>query len=141
METVKQLQNQELDSLDWGNLAEEILDLSKGEKRKIESLLIKLFEHLLLLQYWKLERERNLGHWEREIMSFRLQILRQLEDSHSLKNHLQDKFQQCYQHGRKLASKHSQLPCDIFPESVISFCNCSRDTVPLDQVLDENWLP
>ncbi|PNW31517.1 UNVERIFIED_CONTAM: hypothetical protein BEN50_19790, partial [Euhalothece sp. KZN 001] len=122
-------------------LIDELLDLSKREKRKIESLLIKLFEHLLLLQYWKLERERNRGHWEREIMNFRLQILRQLEDSPSLKNHLQDKFQQCYQDGCKLASKHSQLPRDTFPESAIALCNCPKDIAPLDQILDEDWLP
>jgi len=132
LETVKQLQNQEWDSLDWENLIDEVWDLSKREKRKIESLLIKLFEHLLILQYWKSGTERNRGHWEREITSFRLQIIRQLEDSPSLKNHLKDRFQQCYEDGRKLASKHSQLPLETFPEELIA---------PLDQVLDEDWLP
>lgn len=141
LETVKQLENQELDCLDLPHLIDELLDLSKREKRKIENLLIKLFEHLLLLQYWTLERERNRGHWEREIMNFRLQILRQLEDSPSLKNYLQDKFQQCYQDGCKLASKHSQLPRDTFPESAIALCDCPKDITPLDQVLDEDWFP
>lgn len=47
LETVKKLQSRDLDSLDWENLIEEILDLSKREKRKIENLLIKLFEYLL----------------------------------------------------------------------------------------------
>ena len=141
LETVKQLQNRELDSLDWENLVDEVLELNKREKRKIENLLIKLFEHLLILQYWQAERERNRGPWEREIMSFRLQILRQLEDSPSLKNHLNEKFQQCYQDACKLASKYSQLPQDTFPKNAISFCNSPKGIAPLDQVLDENWLP
>lgn len=132
LETVKKLQSRDLDSLDWENLIEEVLDLSKREKRKIENLLIKLFEHLLLLKYWRSEKDRNRGNWEREITSFRLQIIRQLEDSPSLNNHLENRFEQCYQDGRKLASKHSQLPFESFPENAIA---------PLDQVLDENWLP
>lgn len=132
VETVKQLQNRDFEAIDWENLIDEVLDLSRREKRKLESLLIKLFEHLLILQYWQSERERNRGHWEREITSFRLQILRQLEDSPSLKNHLKEKLQQCYQDGCKLASKHSQLSKNTFPSEPIA---------PLDQVLDENWLP
>lgn len=132
LETVKQLENRDLDALDWEDIIDEILDLSKREKRKIESLLIKLFEHLLIWQFWQSEREKNRGHWEREITNFRLQIIRQLEDSPSLKNHLHSRFERCYHDGRKLASKHSQLPPNIFPEEPIA---------PLEQVLDESWLP
>ncbi len=132
LETVEKLKQRDLDSLDYPNLIDEILDLSKREKRKIESLLIKLFEHLLLLKYWQLEKERNRGHWEREITSFRLQIIRQLEDSPSLKTHLENKLRPCYQDGCKLASKHSQLPKNTFPNEPIA---------SLDQILDENWLP
>jgi len=132
LETVKKLENRDLDSLDWENLIEEVLDLSKRDKRKLESLLIKLIEHLLILQYWQSEKERNKGHWEREILNFQQQIIRELEDSPSLNNHLNSKFLDCYQKGRKLASKHSQLPLNTFPEKPIA---------PLEQILDENWLP
>ncbi|MBD2395630.1 DUF29 domain-containing protein [Cyanobacterium aponinum FACHB-4101] len=132
LETVKKLENRDVDSLDWDNLIEEVLDLSKRDKKKIESLLIKLIEHLLILQYWQSERDRNKGHWEREILSFQQQILRELEDSPSLNNYLNTKFPDCYQKGRKLASKHSQLSLNTFPEKPIA---------PLEQILDENWLP
>jgi hypothetical protein len=132
LETVKQLENRNFNVVDWENLIEEILDLSKRDKRKLESLLIKLIEHLLILQYWQSEKERNRGHWEREILNFRLQIIRELEDSPSLNNHLNNKFFDCYQKGCKLASKHSQLPINTFPEKSIA---------SLGQVLDENWLP
>ncbi|WP_069791858.1 DUF29 domain-containing protein [Cyanobacterium sp. IPPAS B-1200] len=132
LETVKKLENRDLDSLDWENLIEEVLDLSKRDKRKITSLLMKLIEHLLILQYWECETERNRGHWEREILNFRLQIIEELEDSPSLNNHLNSKFLDCYQKGRKLASKHSQLPLNIFPEKPIAL---------IEQILDENWLP
>jgi hypothetical protein len=132
LETVKNLENRNLDSLDWENLIEEVLDLSKRDKRKIESFLMRLIEHLLILEYWETEKEKNRGHWQREITNFRKQIKRILQDSPSLKNHLQNQFKICYKDGRDLATKHSQLPLDIFPENSIA---------PLIQILDENWLP
>ncbi|MGI0483546.1 DUF29 domain-containing protein, partial [Geminocystis sp. CENA526] len=49
LETVKKLENRDLDSLDWENLIEEVLGLSRSDKRKLESLLIRLIEHLLKL--------------------------------------------------------------------------------------------
>jgi hypothetical protein len=131
LETVKNLENRDFKGVDWENLIEEVLDLSKRDKRKIESLLMRLFEHLLILKYWESEKERNRGHWEREITNFRLQIMRQLEDSPSLKGYLHNRLTQCYQDGRQLASKHSQLPLHTFPEKPIA---------NLEQILDKNWL-
>ena len=132
LETVKQLQNGDLDSLDWENLIEEVLDLSKREKRKLQSLLKTLLEHLLKLKYWDNEIERNQRHWRGEIANFRQQIQYQLEDSPSLKSYLDEIFFQCYQDARVIASEKSGLPLHTFPEEPIA---------PLDQVLDENWLP
>ena len=131
LETVKQLEKRDLDTLDWENLIEAVLDLSRRDKRKLESLLIRLIEHLLILQYWQSEKERNQQHWEREILNFRLQIMRLLEDSPSLNNHLQNRFAKCYQDGCKLAAKQSKLPINTFPETPIA---------NIKQILDEDWL-
>ena len=132
LETVKQLQNKDYHSLDLENLIEEVSDLSKRDKRKLESLLMRLIEHLLILQYWESERERNRGHWEKEIFNFRKQIKRLLIDSPSLNNYLRNQLNSCYEDGRKMASKHSQLSLNTFPDKEIAH---------LEQVLDENWLP
>ncbi|PSO49224.1 MAG: DUF29 domain-containing protein [Cyanobacteria bacterium SW_9_44_58] len=132
LETVKQLQNQNLDSLDWENLIEEVLDLSKREKRKLQSLLKRLLEHLLKLKYWDNEIQTNQRHWRGEIANFRQQIKYQLEDSPSLKSYLMEIFLQSYQDARIIASEKSGLPLSTFPVEPIA---------PLDQVLDENWLP
>jgi len=139
LETVKKLENKDLDSLDWENLIEEVLSLSRRDKRKLESLLIRLVEHLLKLRYWETESERNKGHWEGEIINFRKQIKRLLKDSPSLKSYLKDVFDQCYQDGREIASKRSQLPLNTFPEDAITKWRCA--IAPLEQILDENWLP
>jgi hypothetical protein len=132
LETVKQLKNKEFNHLDLENLIEEVEDLSKRDKKKLKSLLKKLFEHLLKLKYWEGERERCQGHWQGEITNFRQQIRDELEYSPSLKPYIQSIFVECYQDARTIAEKRSQLPLQIFPEKPIA---------PLEQVLDENWLP
>jgi hypothetical protein len=93
-----------------------LIETELSDKRKLESLLMRLIEHLLILNYWDSERERNRGYWEREILNFRLQIIRELEDSPSLKNYLKNRFDDCYQKGCKLAAKHSQIPLNRFTE-------------------------
>ena len=132
VKTVKRLENKEFDALDLPNLVEEVSDLSRREKRKLESLLTRLFEHLLKLKYWESERSLNQGHWEAEILNFRKQISKELKASPSLKPYLLEIFEECYQDGREIASKRSQMSLDIFPKLAIA---------NLDQVLDENWLP
>jgi chorismate mutase len=132
LETVKQLQNRDFDSIEWENLIEEVSDLSRRDKKKLKSLLRRLFEHLLKLKYWRSEIERDQGHWEGEIANFRKQIKDELEDSPSLKPYLQEIVHRCYQDGREIASKRSRLPLSTFPETPIA---------NLEQVLDENWLP
>ncbi len=132
LDTVKKLKVRDLDSLDWDNLIEEVEDLSRRDKKKLKSLLKRLFEHLLKLAYWEDERERCRGHWEGEIANFRQQIRDELLDSPSLKPYIQEIFNQCYQDSRLIASKRSQLPLNKFPEKPIA---------DLEQILDQNWLP
>ncbi|MGI0479662.1 DUF29 domain-containing protein [Geminocystis sp. CENA526] len=132
LETVKKLENRDLDSLDWENLIEEVLGLSRSDKRKLESLLMRLIEHLLKLGYWETEKERNRGHWEGEIRNFRKQIKKELKVSPSLKRYLHEIFEESYQDSREIVCDKSQLPMSIFPEKPIA---------PLEQILDENWLP
>jgi hypothetical protein len=132
LDTVKKLENQDFETIDLENLIEEVLSLSRRHKRKLESLLMRLIENLLILEYWQSEKERNRGHWEREIFNFRKQLNRLLADSPSLNNYLYDQVNSCYEDGRKMASKHSQLPFNTFPEKPIA---------PLEQILDEDWLP
>jgi len=132
LETIKQLENQEFESVDWSNLIDEVLDLSKRNKKKLKSLLIKLFEHLLKLKYWSNELQFSKGHWLGEIRTFRQQINDEIESSPSLKPYLAQIFLECYQKGRAIAADRSQIPLSNFPESAIAHP---------DQILDENWFP
>ena len=46
--TLKQLENQDIDNLDWQHLTEEIEALGIEQRRKVESYLKQLLIHLLL---------------------------------------------------------------------------------------------
>ncbi len=84
LETVKQLQNRDSQSLDLENLIEEVGDLSRRDQKKLKSLLRRLLEHLLKLKYWQSEVVRNQARWKGEILNFRQQIRDELQDSPSL---------------------------------------------------------
>lgn len=132
LETVSQLQNQAFDSLDLDNLIDELSDLSRREKRRLESLLTRLFEHLLNLGYWESEFAQNQAHWQGEVLNFRKQIKRELKASPSLKPYLAGIFEECYQDAREILATRSQLPIAHFPKAPIA---------NLEMVLDEAWLP
>ena len=132
LETVKKLENKDFEHLDLENLIEEVLDLSKRDKRKLKNLLIRLFEHLLKLKYWESEIDYNKRHWKGEIRNFRIQINDQIENSPSLKTYIQTIFEQCYQQGKAIASDKLGISLDSFPVSPIG---------NIEEILDENWLP
>jgi Domain of unknown function DUF29 len=130
--TINQLRTGQFSAVDLENLLEELETMGRSEKRAIESLLTKLLVHLLKLKCWDSERERNQGHWQGEIRTFRRQIKKSLKDSPSLKPYILEIFDECYQDARKEASDRSELPLDIFPLTPIA---------SLEQILDENWFP
>lgn len=55
--TINQLRTSQFSSVDLDNLIEELEDMGSSQKRTVKSLLIPLFEHLLKLTYWNVERE------------------------------------------------------------------------------------
>ncbi|MEH2023682.1 DUF29 domain-containing protein [Nostoc sp.] len=136
--TINQLRTGQFSAVDLDNLLEELETIGRREKRTIESLLIKLLQHLLKLKFWDDERERNQGHWKGEIRTFRREIKKALKDSPSLKPYILEIFDECYQDARTEASDayggklRSQLAIDIFPFIPI----CSKEPI-----LDENWFP
>jgi hypothetical protein len=127
---VEQLQARNYETIDWENLIEEVIGLSKSDKRALERLLVRLFEHLLKLGYWESQREYNAAHWQAEITNFRLQILSLLEDSPSLKPFLREILPKCYTNARKIMIKRTALPPITFPLKAFA---------TLEEVLDENW--
>ena len=129
--TLTQLKQQNLSSLDWKNLIEEIESLGREQRHKVESYLLRLLINLLLYQYWETERIWSGKGWEKEIDNFRLELDLLLE-SQVLHNHFLSILEKDYAKARKLATKKSNLSSVTFPES----CPYS-----LEQILDFGWLP
>jgi hypothetical protein len=89
------LKERKFDLLDIENLAEEIESLGKSDRRKLESLLFRLLEHLLKRRYVGMQ-ECYRG-WDIEIRNFSREIQKLLKDSPSLKNYIKEIASKCYQ--------------------------------------------
>ena len=125
--TLKQLQERDLDHLDWEHLIDEIQALGNEQKHKLESYLLQLLKHLLLYQHCSLPECKN--HWEVEIDNFRVE-LRKLTKSKNLYNYLLTVLEEVYIDALRQAKKKSELNC--FPQSC---------PYTIEQILDVDYLP
>ena len=130
---VQALRARRVEDVDWENVAEEVEDLGKSERRAIESQLVRLIEHLLKLQFAPdAVVKSNAREWELTIRDARLMLRRLLEQSPSLRPQMPEMFQFAYQRGRLVALRKTRLPDDAIPES------CPWD---VEEVMDEVFWP
>jgi hypothetical protein len=129
--TLNQLQNRDLENVDWEHLIEEITALGNEQRRKVESYLLRLLIHLLLYDYWKSEKDWSGRGWEKEIDNFRLELDLLLE-SKVLYNHCVKILDKIYIKARNNAIRKSELSPKIFPE------NCPYSLI---EILNPEWLP
>jgi hypothetical protein len=129
----KAMRERRVDEIDWANVAEEIEDLGKSEKRSIESRLARILEHFLKLNYAP-ARMRNLDGrgWELSIREARRQIRRRLSESPSLRRKTREMVPHAYESGRNATLIALDLPDSALPET---------SPWTLEQVLDDSFLP
>ena len=127
-ETVKILKNRQLDQLDYDNLIEELETLGRSEKNAVRSLLLQVIIHLLLLQFWTEEKERNSNHWSAEIITFRVQLEDRLTTN--LRNYLRSELDKIYQNACLIVNKKVQLT--NLPD---------RCPYSLEELLQKDWFP
>lgn len=111
-QTVRQLKQGDLQSLDLENLIEEIESMGRSDKREVYSRLKVLLLHLLK---WKYQPQKRTGSWRNTIDEQRDQLNLILADSPSLNTHLQAIFADCYLKGKKGAANETNLPLSTFP--------------------------
>jgi len=73
--------------LDIDNIAEEIEDVGKSEKRELQSRLTVLFSHLLK---WKFQQTRRTNSWRKTIRTQRAEIKKDIKKCPSLKTLMSD---------------------------------------------------
>jgi len=128
--TIEVLKTHNLNDLDIENLIEELESLGKRDFNRVRSLLRQIIVHLLLLEYWSEEYDRNHRHWRGEIVAFRDDLQENLTTT--LKNKLIEEMEQIY---------------SVALNVVINKTGLLQDDIPLDcpysfqQLLDKNWYP
>lgn len=128
IKTVNLLKERRFDELDLENLIEELDDLGSEKRHKVESLLEQIVRHLLLLEYWHNEHERNYRHWSAEVISFRTQLNDRM--TKNFYNYLNENLSIIYKKARKYVAVKSGL--ETFPEEC---------PYTLEQLLNEDWFP
>jgi Domain of unknown function DUF29 len=127
-ETIELLKQKQFNQLDVENLIEELTSLGKRDLAKAKSLLRQIIIHILLLQYWQVEYERNYRHWLGEVKTFRYDLNNHLTTN--LINKLQDDLENIYQSAVDFVNVKTDLT--IFAKK----CPYS-----LGQLLDDDYLP
>jgi hypothetical protein len=123
------LREGEVSRLDRENIAEELEDLGKSERRALASNLRNLLLHLLKYEFQRRQRSRS---WLTSIENARVGIEDVLADSPSLRGAFAKQVATEYPRARKLASVETGLQMKSFPE------NCPYS---LGQLLDSEFLP
>jgi hypothetical protein len=126
-QTIELLKQKQFNQLDLENLIEELISFGKRDLAKAKSLLRQIIIHILLLQYWQAEYDRNYRHWLGEIKTFRYDLNNHLTTN--LTNKLQDDLENIYQSAVDFVQVKTDLK--IFPE---------KCPYTLTQLLDDNYV-
>jgi len=132
-EQARALREHRIEEVDWSNVAEEIEDLGKSERRALRSRLTRLLENLLKYAHSR-ERmfENNTRGWELSARNARDAFRDRLEESPGLRPQLEDVYIRAYREARNDVLKALRLP-----DSAIS------ETPPwtIDEIIDDAFLP
>jgi hypothetical protein len=115
--------------VDATHLAEELETMGRRERNELVSHLIILIAHLLKWQY---QPEHRASSWRGSIVEQRVQVLRELRLSPSLKPFLDEAIQLAYPDALHIAVKETGLQATVFP------AECQFQT---GEILDEDYWP
>ncbi|CAC5340409.1 MULTISPECIES: DUF29 domain-containing protein [Planktothrix] len=111
-EQVQLLKTGQLNQIDWQNIAEEIEDMGRSEKRQLESRLEILIMHLLKWQFQPNLRSRS---WQLTIKEQRLRLEKILQKNPSLQPNLTEAIEDVYPLATLSAERETGL--SLFPET------------------------
>jgi len=127
--TVAKLRHRDYATVDWESLIEEIEDMGRSERRRLESNLIVVLLHLLK---WQHQPQKRWGSWAGSLVEHRRRMRRAIEDSPSLKPYFAAIVVASYKQAVKQAMAETGLSLEPFSVE----CPYS-----LAEVLDDEWLP
>lgn len=104
--TAQLLREGRFEEVDLENLAEEVEDLGKSDRSAVRSQLARMLLHLVKE---RIQPERSGASWRASIVGGRLEIDIKLEDSPSLRRHLQENLQKIYRRAVRDALQETNL--------------------------------
>lgn len=110
--TTNLLRQGDLSCIDSINLAEEVEDMGRSEKRAIYSNLKILFVHLLKYKY---QPQKISNSWKVTIREHRQRLRKAFQESPSLEKYFQDIFTESYRDAREIAADETGLNLTTFP--------------------------
>jgi hypothetical protein len=119
-------------ALDFENLAEEIESLGRSDRRALVSHIKRVIEHLLKLQYSPAQEPRP--GWQESVDLHRQEARELLNDSPSLRHHLESALGPCYRDAARLAARG--LASDAVDVTLPEAC-----PYRLEDILSEDWWP
>jgi hypothetical protein len=118
-----------LEDLDVVNLIDEIESLAINRKHAVTSNLVVILKHLLKHRY---QPRRGSRSWLSSIAEHRRRLRQEFQHAPSLHGYARERFEQCYQDGRRQALIETGLAPDALP---------SAPPYSLEQTLDPDFLP
>jgi hypothetical protein len=115
LEQAKLLRERKFDQIDLEHIIEEIEDMSKSEKRALESFLETLLMHLLKWQYQPFYIGKR--SWKFTIIEQRKRITRHLKENPGLKSKLPEVIDSAYEYAVSGAVRETGLIPETFPET------------------------
>ena len=112
LEQAALLRARKFDQIDLEHIIEEIEDMSKSEKRALQSFLETLLMHLLKWQYQPAYQGNS---WKFTIIEQRDRIIEHLQENPGLKSKLPDLIIRAYNYAVKGAVRETGLPVIHFP--------------------------
>jgi hypothetical protein len=129
-EQVDKLRKSDIAGLDAKNIAEELEDLGRSQRRALGGHLRNLLLHLLK---WKYQSDRRSESWRHSIANARSEIDELLTEMPSLRQALRQLRDEQYQRARRDAAAETGLELALFPEQ----CEFDLKT----EILDDEFIP
>lgn len=130
LKQARALKEQRVERLDWENLAEEVEDLARSERRELRNRLKILLTHLLK---WRYQPNRRSRSWEATIAVQRVEIRQHLRDNPGLRPSIAGLLVNAYEPARIEVA--SRLP-ETAPAQPPQPCPWS-----FDQLMDDRFRP
>ncbi|MHB8369757.1 MAG: DUF29 domain-containing protein [Leptospirales bacterium] len=132
-EMARALSEHRTDDIDFENLAEEVGDLGRREKKELKSQFERLIAHLLKWTYT--DKKGHETSWRASIKESRNQIRDSLKENPGLKPFVGELYRESYEHGVLWAMKDTNQ--DVFPKD----CPWTLEQVTNSEFYPENLSP